>query len=303
MNRIELPARSGAYRWYYVDVSAGDFSAVFIFMVGSIFSARYSTALRRGGLPREHAAVNFALYEKGVRTMWVLTEFGDAQVSDDERTLRIGDSWLRYEDGKLRAEVKDRTTPFFATGWGSPAHVTLELEPMGPSHEELRLVEGHDHFWRPIAARSRATVRVPTHGLELSGHAYHDGNHGLVPLGSDLPGWQWERVHRADATEIVYRPWARAPAIRVHVTRDAAVSAREALPRPPAQRTAWGLEVPRALGAGGEPVLLESSPFYARAEAHGPGAHALGEVADFARFHRPAIRWMADFRTRLGGVR
>ena len=40
MNRIELPAQSGAYRWYYVDVTAGDYTAVFIFMIGSIFSAK-----------------------------------------------------------------------------------------------------------------------------------------------------------------------------------------------------------------------------------------------------------------------
>ena len=30
-------------------------------------------------------------------------------------------------------------------------------------------------------------------------------------------------------------------------------------------------------------MLLESSPFYARAEASDGHAHALGEVADFAR--------------------
>ena len=61
MNRIELPRQSGAYRWYYFDVTAGDFTAVFIFMIGSIFSARYSAGLKRGALPTAHSAVNFAI--------------------------------------------------------------------------------------------------------------------------------------------------------------------------------------------------------------------------------------------------
>jgi carotenoid 1,2-hydratase len=29
------------------------------------------------------------------------------------------------------------------------------------------------------------------------------------------------------------------------------------------------------------------------------GFHALGEVADFRRFHSPLIRWMARFRMRV----
>jgi len=160
MNHIELPEKSGAYRWYYVDVAAGDFTAVFIFMIGSIFSAKYSTSLKKGGLPREHAAVNFALYEKGVRYQWVLTEYAKVAVSEDGRRLSIGDSWLQYEDGRLTAEVKDKTTPFMMTNWGSPTHVKLDFVPEGPTHPEIELVPGLSHRWRPIAARGRATVRL-----------------------------------------------------------------------------------------------------------------------------------------------
>ena len=46
-----------------------------------------------------------------------------------------------------------------------------------------------------------------------------------------------------------------------------------------------------------EPRLLESSPFYARLEAREGDVHALAESGDFARFHSPLVRWMADFRT------
>ncbi len=301
MNTIELPATSGAYRWYYVDVTAGDRTAVFIFMVGSIFSARYSMALKKGGLPREHAAVNFALYEKGVRTMWVLTEYGDVK-TPDAQTLQIGDSTLQYGRQHLRAVIRDKTTPFMMTGWGAPAHVELELTPEGPTHDELRLVPGLDHFWRPIAARSKATVRVKGRDLEFTGRAYHDGNHGLVPLGFDLPGWEWVRTHSPHDTNVIYRPWANTPSLQVCVdAQHASASTIEVGPRA-SQRSNWGLQVPATLGVTGAPALIESSPFYARLEAKTGGHHALGEVADFARFHNRSVRWMASFRTRAGGV-
>jgi carotenoid 1,2-hydratase len=302
MNRIELPERSGAYRWYYVDVTAGDLTAVFIFMVGSPFSARYAATLDKGGLPREHAAVNFALYEKGVRRLWVLTEYAQASVSADERTLQVGDSSLQYQAQGLSAEVNDRTTPFMVTRWGRPTQVALSLTPAGPSHDELRLVDGLEHFWRPIAARARARVQVKSHGLDFEGAAYHDGNHGLVPLGRDLRGWEWARVHGPEATVITYRPHALAPSVRVQVTDTTATSTREVLPTEASQRTRWGLRVPASLGLGTAPALMESSPFYARAEAREGQHHALGEVADFQRFHRPSVRWMARFRTRVGGT-
>jgi carotenoid 1,2-hydratase len=301
MNRVELPEGRGAYRWYYVDVQAGDLTAVFIFMVGSIFSARYSAALKKGGRPREHAAVNFALYRKGVRTLWVLTEYGEVERSPDAKSLRIGASTLRYHAGGLTAEVRDRTTPFLLTSWGEPTQAVLELEPEGPAGEEVRLVDGLEHFWRPIAARSRATVTIPSHGLRFSGRAYHDGNHGSPALGMDLTGWDWTRVHAPEATTITYRPWARGPSTVVRVTRDGVTQQRVALAPPDTRRTNWGLPVPRSLGPAATPWLVESSPFYARLEASADGSSALGEVADFSRFHSRTVRWMAGFRTRLGG--
>ena len=66
---------------------------------------------------------------------------------------------------------------------------------------------------------------------------------------------------------------------------------------PELRRSRWGLSVPAKYG-GATPRLLESSPFYARLEAEAGGAHTLGEVADFRRFHNPWVRWMANFRMR-----
>ena len=296
MNRIELPTRSGAYRWYYFDVTAGDFTAVVIFMVGSIFSARYSAGLKKGALPVEHSAVNFALYENGVRRHWVLSEYPAARVEHDGRTLRIGDSFMRYEaEGRVVAEVKDRSAL-----WGAPVEARLEVDPAGPGGQPLELIEGLSHVWHPIAPRGHGRVTLPQ--FTLDGSAYHDGNFGSVPLGSDCRGWDWVRVHTPLMTEVRYQPWGETNGIRL-VAHDSGVDvSRQPLEQAPSSRTGWGLQVPTRLGGLLAPRLLESSPFYARLEGASPTTSALGEVADFERFHQPAIRWMARMRTRMGEV-
>ncbi len=296
MNRVELPTESGAYRWYYVDVTAGDVTAVFIFMIGSIFSARYSASLKKGGVPREHAAVNFALYEKGARWQWVLSEYQDVSVADDARTLRIGASHLTWHDsGRLEMVVKDKTTP-----WGTATEAHLEFTPETPLGQEIRLVEGLNHFWRPIAPRGHARLTLPHLGRTFEGRGYHDGNHGVPPLGSDLRGWQWKRTHFGDRTEILYQPWVDGPAVQVNASASAVQVNRSVVSTEKTRRSGWGLRVPSSLGPAGEPMMLESSPFYARLESADAESHAMGEVADFARFHSPAVRWMANFRTRTG---
>lgn len=297
---LNLPAEPGAYRWYYADVSTPEHSAVFIFMIGSVFSPRYSASLHKGGLPLHHSAVNFALYERGARWLWVLTEYQDAAVLDG-RTLRIGASSLSYhEDGRVEVFVSDRTV---RRGDVTEAH--LVLRPSCPTHPELQLVDGAPHFWRPYMVRARATLSVPTHGVSEQGDGYHDGNWGDEPLGRNPQGWSWTRVHEPDLTRVLYRPWGADRAIALTAT-DGAVETTTVQPVvEPQARTTWGLKVPTQLGVTGRhlearPRLLESSPFYARLESREGGAHAMGEVADFQRFHRPYIRWMANFRTRHG---
>ena len=296
-----LPSTSGAYRWFYADVSAGDYSAVCIFMVGSLFSPRYSVAARRGGRPGEHCAVNFALYHQGRRERWVLSEYSRVE-QVDARSLRIGRSTLRYEDGgTVRMEVDERTAP-----WGRPVRASLVLEPLTPSVDELQLVPGLPHYWQALAPRTRAWLKVESEGLEAEGMGYHDTNHGEELLGQRLAGWHWTRTHRSEMTVVDYHlPDGVAP-VRVTAHPDGVTCERGTVIPPearPMSLTGWGLRVPSRLHAGnvvlGEPKLLESSPFYARVEARVHGFDALGEVADFRRFHSPLIRWMAHFRTRV----
>ncbi|MCP3103712.1 carotenoid 1,2-hydratase [Myxococcus sp. K15C18031901] len=294
-----LPDEAGAYRWFYADVTAGPFSAVCIFMLGSLFSPRYSVAARRGGLPLEHSAVNFALYHEGVRRLWVLSEYPRAELESPGR-LRIGRSTLTYgESGTVCMEVEDWTAP-----WGRPVSARLTLEPLTPMGEVVRLMPGLPHYWQALAPRSRARLEVPSLGVTADGLGYHDTNHGDELLGERLAGWHWSRTHRQDATVVDYhlpdgvgplRVTARANGVRCE--RGAEVETR------PTNFTGWGLRVPTRLHAGntvvGQARLLESSPFYARLEARHGALDAMGEVADFRRFHSPLIRWMAHFRTRV----
>jgi carotenoid 1,2-hydratase len=305
MNRLELPALptvSGSYRWLYADVACGDVTAVFIFMLGSIFSPRYSAALSRGGLPLSHCAVNFALYQGGERRLWVLSEYDGAALEDGGRTLRIGRSTIGYgPSGDLRVQVRERTAP-----WGRPAEATLTLTPRCQSYPELALDPKGRHFWRPLAARADARLVLPLDGLALQGHGYHDTNHGEEPLGRSLTGWRWSRVHRSDATYIDYHVDGESRPIQVVASERDLVLIRGDRPAPFPEHSTWGLKVPKLVRAGKEVLstgtLLEGAPFYARYEARERGAHVLGEVADFRRFHSPFIRWMAHFRTRVEEV-
>lgn len=291
-----LPEAPGAYRWYYADAVSGDTTAVFIFMLGSPFSARYAARALRGARPLQHSAVNFALYRGGVRRQWVLSEYRHAEA--DATELRIGESRLRYAaDGTLEFTVCARTAPF-----GGLTKASLSLRPESPGLPAIPLVPGLSHTWAPVHLRAYATLRLPLLGEVLEGVGYHDTNAGASPLGTDLARWTWARTHGPEGTRVQF--WLpNGEQLVVEGTAASATLVRQSAAAVASTRTGWGLCVPRALEVGtarlGAPRLLESSPFYARLEAKAPGAHTLAEVADFRRFRSPLIRWMAHFRTRL----
>lgn len=289
-----LPERAGAYRWYYADVGSGDVSAVVIFLVGSLFSARY--AARRQALPIEHCAVNFALYVGGRRRQWVLTEYPTATQSGE--VLSIGRSSLRVRpDGTVEIDVLERLAPF-----GAETRAEIVLRPTAPGLGVVPLLPDGSHTWEPRAPRCEAELRLPLLGHSLPGHGYHDANAGDSPLGSTLPSWSWTRVHAPDQTAIDFRLPA-GERITVRTGRGGSSLGRDEAPAPDEIPTSWGLRVPRTLSAGGievpAPDLVESSPFYARQVARAGELHAIGEVADFRRFRSPLVRWMAHFRTRV----
>lgn len=296
-----LPGGSGAYRWFYADVTAGEYSAVCIFMVGSLFSPRYSAGARRGALPLEHCAVNFALYHRGSRRRWVLSEYPASAVWHGGRALRIGGSRLEYGlDGTVRMEVEERCAPF-----GGAVRARLVLEPQVPAADEVELVPGVPHYWRALAPRAKARLEVPSEGVRAEGLGYHDTNHGAELLGARLPGWHWARTHGPEETVVEYHLPGEVPPLRVTAGRAGTRAERmgERTLSRATRVTGWGLRVPSRLGlehpAPAPSRLLESSPFYARVESRHGERDVMGEVANFRRFHSPFVRWMAHFRTRV----
>jgi carotenoid 1,2-hydratase len=282
----DAPTAPGAYRWYYVDASAGDWTAVAIFMVGAQFSHRYSVGAERGEPPDRHCAVNFALYQGGRRRAWVFSEFPRAQ--QDGKTLRIGDSSFSVEGGRVQVRIDARQAPF-----GDRLQAALNLDPLCHGDTEVALLPGEDHYWQAVAPRAVGSLRVPAFGLDALGHGYHDTNRGEGPLGRGLRGWVWSRAHGAEDTQIEYRAFGGEQLIRVTAGPAGVELQRHPVDTLALRRSGWGLSVPAL-----EASTLESSPFYARLEQRRPGQHTLTEVADFSRFHSPWFRWMARFRSR-----
>jgi carotenoid 1,2-hydratase len=296
-----LPDTPGAYRWFYADVTAGAYSAVFIFMIGSLFSPGYSAGAPRGALPLGHCAVNFALYHHGSRRRWVLSEYARASVRRGGRELLIGRSRLEYTpEGQVCMEVDERCAPR-----GRAVRARLVLQPDAPSAEQVQLVPDVPHYWRALAPRASAWLEVDTEGVRAEGRGYHDTNHGAELLGARLSGWNWARTHGSEETVVEYHlPGGVAPLRVTAGPRGTSCERRPVRADPRGTRlTGWGLRVPERLASGcleaAEPRLLESSPFYARLEARHGEQDVMGEVAHFQRFHSPWIRWMAHFRTRV----
>jgi len=153
MRLPDWPDAPGAYRWLYADVTAGEVSAVFIFMVGAVFSPRYAA---RPADPRAHCAVNAAVYQGGRRRAWAFTEYPGAHLEGP--TLRIGRSSLSYgDDGSLAIHVDERTVP-----WGGRLEASLVLRPTCPPVAPVRLSRGQPHFWQVLAARAHARLEVPS---------------------------------------------------------------------------------------------------------------------------------------------
>jgi carotenoid 1,2-hydratase len=289
-----LPDQPGSYRWYYVDFGGDDLSAVAIFMIGSVFSARYvGTPL---ALPTAHCAVNFALYAGGKRRQWVLSEY--SRVTQANGTLSIGGSRFRLgPEGSVEVEIRERLAPF-----GPETRAELRLRPTAPGLAGIPLVADGSHIWEPRGPRCDAELRLPLTGRTVLGHGYVDANAGAFSLARTLPSWKWARIHCRDRSAIQFwlpdgeRLTVEASEARTTIVRDKA--------NPPAlSSTRWGLRVPLTLSAGdleiAAPALVESSPFYARQLARTADAHGMGEVANFRRFSSPLVRWMAHCRTRV----
>jgi carotenoid 1,2-hydratase len=323
--------RPGGYAWWYFDAVSDDGARALtaIFFIGSVFSPDYAARVRRGEPARaeEHLGVNLALYERGKKRAWVMSEHGAAALGGvGEAGPRIGGSSIeRTATGGLRVTIREHTAPFFVTlaKIGAPVEGTIELEPLATPLDpvELHGDGGVRHLWHVILRSARVRVRFSRPDFAFDGVGYHDVNAGDGRLERAFRSWSWARFHDGtgpDArTTIVYATHERSGAARAWVVdaRDGErTAARPAalLPEGERRRAPWGLFVPRwfAVDDNGRTLrctpthILEAAPFYTRyaARLDQPGAVSrstgVGEFLDLDRFSARSIQFLLRFKMR-----
>ena len=320
--------RPGGYAWWYFDAVSDDGARALtaIFFIGSVFSPDYAARIRRGEAPRaeEHLGVNLALYERGQKRAWVMSEHGAAALGGvGEGGPRIADSAIeRTPSGGLRITICEHTAPFFVTlaGIGARVEGTIEVEPLTAPIDPVELYadRGVRHLWHVLMRAARVRVRFTRPEFTFDGLGYHDVNAGDGRLERAFRSWSWARFHDgggADArTTIVYATHERSGAARAWVVdaRDAEpAAARSAalLPEGERRRAPWGLWVPRwfAVDDDGRTLrctptrILEAAPFYTRYAARLDDvtrSTGVGEFLDLERFSSRGIQFLLRFKMR-----
>ncbi|HEX6839782.1 MAG TPA: hypothetical protein VF334_24570 [Polyangia bacterium] len=320
--------RPGGYAWWYFDAVSDDGARALtaIFFIGSVFSPDYAARIRRGEPARaeEHLGVNLALYERGKKRAWVMSEHDAAALGGvGDGGPRIAGSGIeRTASGGLRVSIHEHTAPFFVTlaGLGARVEGTIEVEPLGPPIDPVELHAEGDvrHLWHVLMRSARVRVRFSRPDFAFDGVGYHDVNAGDGRLERAFASWSWARFHEGDRTTIVYATHERAGAARAWVVDardDAPTAARPAalLPEGERRRAPWGLMVPRwfAVDDSGRTLrctptrILEAAPFYARYQARlgdvsaiTDGRTGVGEFLDLDRFRDRGVQFLLRFKMR-----
>lgn len=314
--------QSGGYAWWYFDALSddGQRGLTAIFFIGSVFSPDYAQRVRRGERPAavEHLGVNLALYEKGRKVAWVMSEYGPDAMPPVSRGLQIGKSSIQpLGAGALRLDFHETSAPFLLAlaGLGRPIDGTVELEPeagpWGPSN--LGGSPSVPHMWRVAMPRARVKVDFPKLGFSFEGSGYHDLNQGDSRLEDAFSRWSWARFHHDGRTRVFYSTLdrqGRRRALLAEGRADVVVpqATTFAVDGPPAD-AGWGLSIPSWFSVGDGHTrcvvgqMLEQSPFYARYEAalvdgNKTIATGVGEHLDLDRFRSPVIQFLLRFKTR-----
>lgn len=170
-----------------------------IALIGSVFSPYYARARRRGiADPREHCAMNVALYGRGVRR-WAMTERGQRALHLERHALRIGRSAMRWENDALVVDIDEWAVPVLR-----PVRGTIRLMPSGLSSYRAPLDPQGRHRWAPLAPAARVEVRFDQPGMAWKGHGYFDSNAGDEPLEAAFRSWTWSRAATRGGAAILY---------------------------------------------------------------------------------------------------
>ena len=230
-----------------------------------------------------------------------MTERGRECVQRRPRSLCIGPSSLRWEDGTLRIEVDEIGAPLPKKIRG-----TIRITPSGLPGRRFALDANGNHVWQPIAPHAKIDVALDCPDLNWSGNGYLDSNFGTEPLEQGFSHWSWSRAHLPNSSVVLYDAARRdgskiAMALRFDL--DGAVQALE--PPPPAhlKSTGWRIARPTRADRGQAVRLvktLEDTPFYARsrieAQLYGERGDIFHESLNLGRFASPLVRAMLPFR-------
>jgi carotenoid 1,2-hydratase len=317
---------SDGYAWWYFDAVSDDGERALsaIFFVGSVFSPSWAKRLRRGETARaeEHVAVNLALYERGKKRAWVMSEYGKSALAcTDDAGPRIGKSAIVGNGKGLHVDVVERSAPFLVTlaGLGARVEGHIEFEPHAPPLPPVELGgDAEAHRWHVLMPRARVRVEFARPKFSFEGVGYHDVNSGDGRLERAFSSWSWARFHDRERTTIIYathgrKGTSRAFVVDAHDDEVAHVLPATLLPEGEHRRAPFGLVMPRwfAVDVGGRALtcrverLLEAAPFYARYDARldagATQASGIGEYLDLDRFVRPGVQFLLRFKMREQG--
>ncbi len=244
----------------------GDYGFTLIAFVGSVFSPYYFKARRmRPTDPREHCAINIALY--GKKRRWTMTERRRSELRLRSDEFRLGPSRLRWNsDDTLSMDLSEVGTP---TPW--PVRGEVHLKPQYINERGFPLDDAGRHNWRPIAPNASIEVKLTQPRLHWSGHAYFDRNWGAEPLETGFISWDWSRAAVGKDTVILYDMVRRDRSTHVIGLRfDEHGHLNHFTPPEPValSRSPWW-RMPRATSSdpGFSPSViktLEDTPFYVR---------------------------------------
>jgi carotenoid 1,2-hydratase len=274
-------------------------------MLGNPFSPAYSRARARtpGATdPLPFSAMNVALYGR-TAAAFSLFERPVTAAQRAPSSLTIGKSTMRWDDGHLRVDLDERTTPL-----GRPLRGTILLHPEAQPGHELAIDGRALHRWWPVAPLARLEVDLPVPGVRFTGHGYHDANAGEVPLEASFEHWTWSRARsegRALLTYDVAETSGETRALAFEVSPRGDVAHVPSTWRSSLPRTTWGLDRDARADHGHEARVvraLEDGPFYARALVEtrlgGRQVVAMHEALAADRLRRAWVRFFTRFRMR-----
>ncbi len=311
--RFDLEVKTGGYCWWYLDGLSDDggHGITIIAFIGSVFSPYYAWARRHGrGDPRNHCAINVALYKPRGGKRWSLTERGRSSLNQSPERLEVGPSALHWDGDALTVEINERAAPL-----PHPIRGRVRVHPHALTHQDFLLDGspntgadlGGRHRWWPIAPCARLEIEMSEPRLHWSGSGYLDMNAGDEPIEDGFRCWDWSRADLDGDTAILYDIWAADGATRglaLRIDRGGAIEPFRPPPRVPLPRSLlWRIGRGTRCETGGNAAVrqtLEDTPFYARsvvsARLLGRPVRAMHESLSLKRFASPWVQALLPFR-------